>query len=111
MVYFLMHSFKFADRCGHLSCPSGDASGESGGSNSSLSVMSQIEQGSKNAGKMFSAGVKSFWKQAIATNSDLPSTHKTSERTKVNLLAPKEVSPVFTQFLDCVYQIWTQYPT
>ncbi|KAJ3153994.1 hypothetical protein HDU89_008861 [Geranomyces variabilis] len=28
-----------------------------------------------------------------------------------NSVAPREVSPVFTQFLDCVYQLWTQFPT
>ncbi|KAL3900636.1 MAG: hypothetical protein SGCHY_001199 [Lobulomycetales sp.] len=46
-----------------------------------------------------------------SSNSDLPSSHKTSEKTRVNLLAPKEVSPIFTQFLDSVYQIWIQYPS
>jgi hypothetical protein len=67
--YFSNHSrFKFADRCGHLSRPSGDASGESGGSSSNISVMSQIEQGSKNMSKIFSTGVKSFWKQVCRNN-------------------------------------------
>ncbi|KAI8801817.1 protein-tyrosine phosphatase-like protein [Cladochytrium replicatum] len=34
-----------------------------------------------------------------------------SETSTTNNLAPKEVSPVFTQFLDCVYQLWVQFPT
>ncbi|KAI9017214.1 protein-tyrosine phosphatase-like protein [Gaertneriomyces semiglobifer] len=25
--------------------------------------------------------------------------------------SPRELSPVFSQFLDCVYQLWVQYPT
>ncbi|KAJ3160893.1 hypothetical protein HDU86_008255 [Geranomyces michiganensis] len=33
------------------------------------------------------------------------------ETTVPNSVAPREVSPVFTQFLDCVYQLWTQFPT
>jgi virulence-associated protein VapD len=33
------------------------------------------------------------------------------EDLMVEKLLPKEISPVFLQFLDCLYQIWTQYPT
>ncbi|KAJ3023671.1 hypothetical protein HKX48_001895 [Thoreauomyces humboldtii] len=28
-----------------------------------------------------------------------------------NSVAPREVSPVFSQFLDCLYQLWVQFPT
>ncbi|KAJ3047089.1 hypothetical protein HK097_000241, partial [Rhizophlyctis rosea] len=34
-----------------------------------------------------------------------------SESASQNSIAPREVSPVFTQFLDCLYQLWVQYPT
>ncbi len=33
-----------------------------------------------------------------------------SESTSPNNIAPKEISPVFLQFLDCLYQLWKQYP-
>ncbi|KAJ3322963.1 hypothetical protein HDU76_013775, partial [Blyttiomyces sp. JEL0837] len=34
-----------------------------------------------------------------------------SEVSTPNSVQPREVSPVFTQFLDSAYQIWTQFPT
>ena len=33
-----------------------------------------------------------------------------SETVTPNNVAPREVSPVFIQFLDCLYQLWTQFP-
>ena len=71
---------------------------------------------------MFGAASKLF--QSFATPPSIPSSTSsspfntpqnsqltTSESISPNNLAPKELSPVFPQFLDCLYQIWKQYPT
>ncbi|KAL5037381.1 hypothetical protein BDV3_006878 [Batrachochytrium dendrobatidis] len=39
-----------------------------------------------------------------------PSILASSETLTPNNVAPREISPVFPQFLDCLYQLWTQFP-
>ena len=69
--------------------------------------MAQLEAQGKNVSKMFSFGIKSL----IGTpESEIKRQLETSESSRVNSLAPKEISPIFTQFLDAVYQIWIQFP-
>ncbi|KAI8906549.1 protein-tyrosine phosphatase-like protein [Powellomyces hirtus] len=46
---------------------------------------------------------------SITTNQ--PEPLASVEISTPNSLAPREISPVFSQFLDCVYQLWTQFPT
>jgi hypothetical protein len=87
---------KFSDRCGHLA----EAKGES---SETASIMSQLEAGSKN-----------FWNSAAKTLMTLSGTsesHSSIDSSSQKALKPKEASPVFTQFLDCLYQIWRQFPT
>lgn len=108
---------KFKDRLGHLGKGSDllDPSLNGGGGNQS--VEKKLQQAGKN---MFGAASKLF--QSFATPPSIPSTSSpfsapqkshltTSESISPNNLAPKELSPVFPQFLDCLYQIWKQYPT
>ncbi|KAI8802280.1 Myotubularin-like phosphatase domain-containing protein, partial [Cladochytrium replicatum] len=73
---------KFCDRCGHLSRDRRYADSGTTGKSHELH-------------------------QASSSSTGLAS----SETSTTNNLAPKEVSPVFTQFLDCVYQLWVQFPT
>jgi hypothetical protein len=40
-----------------------------------------------------------------------PGPQGSSESISPNSVSPREISPVFTQFLDCAYQIWVQFPT
>jgi hypothetical protein len=99
---------KFKDRLGHL------------GKNSSTSVSSskatggstnEWKQASKN---MFGAASKLF--NSIASpggigNLSNGNSLASGETITPRNVAPKEISPVFPQFLDCLYQIWKQYPT
>jgi myotubularin-related protein 6/7/8 len=87
---------KFSDRCGHLA----EAKGES---SETTSIMAQIEAGSKN-----------FWNSAaktLMTLSGASDSQSSIDSSSQKALKPKEASPVFTQFLDCLYQIWRQFPT
>ncbi|KAJ3383402.1 hypothetical protein HDU92_004229 [Lobulomyces angularis] len=123
---WLSFGFKFSDRCGHLSRPTGGQSGENTASHPSF--LSQLETGGNKVGKFFSLGLKSFMSQLNSSASDPElnlsvSSHKsasefnqnkkkleTLEFTRQNSLTPKEISPIFTQFLDCLYQLFIQFP-
>ncbi|KAJ1551795.1 hypothetical protein HK096_007737 [Nowakowskiella sp. JEL0078] len=109
---------KFSDRCGHLSNGI-----ESGGGAGTGSVRQQFQTASKTVSKSISSFLRSETPQTTvsASGNVPPSTRFTnysavtglasSEMATTNNIAPREVSPVFTQFLDCVYQLWTQFPT
>lgn len=87
---------KFQDRSGHLSkkeAPIDFSLGEK-----------KWQQASKN---MFGAASKLF----SGLSTPVANPLATSESVTPNNVAPKEISPVFPQFLDCLYQIWKQYPT
>ncbi|TPX69050.1 hypothetical protein SpCBS45565_g02646 [Spizellomyces sp. 'palustris'] len=43
--------------------------------------------------------------------SSQPHSLTSSEVSSPNTVHPREVAPVFAQFLDCLYQLWTQFPT
>lgn len=107
---------KFKDRCGHLGrTTSVDPAGSP--RTQPISVEQKIQQAGKN---MFGAASKLFNSLASQATSG-PSASigggfqntslSTSESVSPSNIAPKEVSPVFPQFLDCLYQIWKQYPT
>ena len=94
---------KFKDRCGHLSRES--FANESSSSNS---VKSKLQTAGKN--------VKESLSKFLSTNPTSTSfgnqlnSLSSSEISTVNNLAPKEVSPIFVQFLDALYQIIRQFP-
>ena len=46
-----------------------------------------------------------------ASNIAVSPPQGTIESMTPNTIAHREVSPVFIQFLDCAYQLWTQFPT
>ncbi|KAH6594390.1 hypothetical protein BASA50_006637 [Batrachochytrium salamandrivorans] len=47
---------------------------------------------------------------SYGTSSNTSSMLASSETLTPNNVAPREISPVFPQFLDCLYQLWTQFP-
>ncbi|KAJ3357976.1 hypothetical protein HDU83_000033 [Entophlyctis luteolus] len=127
---WMSFGFKFRDRLGLLSKPNKESSG-------SPSVGSQIHAASKSMQFSIASAAKSFLKQsttAPSSNSSFTASKRygstsssvnggggggngghgpqgSIELVTPNYLASHEVSPVFTQFLDCVYQLWTQFPT
>ncbi|KAJ3301525.1 hypothetical protein HDV03_000701 [Kappamyces sp. JEL0829] len=95
---------KFKDRCGHLAK---NAPGLPPSSSSPFFKENEWKQAGKN---MFGAASKLF--SSIASPALTQSSALASGETLTpNNVAPKEISPVFPQFLDCLYQIWKQYPT
>ncbi|KAJ3243833.1 hypothetical protein HDU78_011735 [Chytriomyces hyalinus] len=117
---------KFRDRLGLLSKPKRDG-------NSGPSVGSQISAASKSMQFSLTSAAKSLLKQSPSALSSSggrnpngsPSavyrtngsgTHVSGPQGSLEIATPSylashEVSPIFTQFLDCVYQLWTQFPT
>ncbi|KAJ3000613.1 hypothetical protein HDV02_004298 [Globomyces sp. JEL0801] len=69
------------------------------------------QQASKN---LFGTAQK-FFGNTFANTSPIvqssTSLNVSSESITPNNAAPKEISPIFLQFLDCLYQIWIQFPT
>ncbi|KAI8910193.1 protein-tyrosine phosphatase-like protein [Gorgonomyces haynaldii] len=98
---WISFGFKFKDRCGHLyKAPKKE--GEK-------SVQSQLKEASSN----FSLAARSFLGSKNLFGMKPPSNDSilTSSEGGPKNVAPREISPVFPQFLDCLYQIWTQFPT
>ncbi|KAJ3109796.1 hypothetical protein HDU97_000026 [Phlyctochytrium planicorne] len=119
---------KFRDRLGLLT-----KEGRDGTERPSMGA--QIQAASKNVGFSITSAAKNLLKQTSGNSSaSTVSTYSTSyynspsngyqssygassgpqgsaEVAIPNTVHPKEVSPVFTQFLDCAYQLWTQFPT
>jgi hypothetical protein len=88
---WLSFGHKFKDRCGHLS--------------KQTEKMTSSINPIKDYFGTFSGGMSKFFAQAK------PNSLSSAESISQNSLQPKEISPVFVQFLDCLYQIWIQYPT
>ncbi|KAI8825933.1 uncharacterized protein EV422DRAFT_503282 [Fimicolochytrium jonesii] len=73
--------------------------------------------GNSNFGRSSTSGTARMF--SADSSSELPQPQPPSAAQQLNSVdiavpnhvAPREVSPVFTQFLDCVYQLWTQFPT
>ncbi|KAJ3186834.1 hypothetical protein HK101_009561 [Irineochytrium annulatum] len=123
---------KFRDRLGLLSKVSGEVV------NTTPSINSQIQVASKNMGFSITSFSKNLL-QKTSTGSTTPYTYGSGSLTSseysnrpaspyssststvgpqgsmevvgANTSHPKEVSPVFTQFLDATYQLWRQFPT
>ncbi|KAI9205686.1 protein-tyrosine phosphatase-like protein [Polychytrium aggregatum] len=92
---------KFSDRLGIISRENNDSSERP------QTMGQQLHAQSKLFSSSISSAAKSLFKHANDSAPSL-STHSSSMPNK---LMPREVSPVFTQFLDCCYQIWRQFPT
>ena len=95
---------KFQDRYGHLCKMSQKKDQDKPNIGQQLSAV----------GNNFSQAAKSFLgsKNLFGIKpQDNPSLMNSSESITPKNVAPKEISHVFPQFLDCLYQIWTQFPT
>lgn len=110
---------KFAIRCGHLSRDEKakpedaiDSALPDFGPSAATAIKSQLSSAAKTAANFFR-------QQASAATGAPPRAPSPSHRdaaetihsTTPNATAPKDIAPIFTQFLDCVYQIWRQFPT
>ncbi|KAJ3415177.1 hypothetical protein HDV05_005457 [Chytridiales sp. JEL 0842] len=122
---------KFKDRLGHLSKTNRDGSDKP-------SVGAQLQAASKSMQFSLASAAKSFLNKntdySISSSSLSRPSHPyqspygsyssssgsmtptagpqgSSESAAPNSVSPREISPVFTQFLDCTYQMWTQFPT
>jgi myotubularin-related protein 6/7/8 len=84
---------KFKERCGHICRPSKKAS-------DSKSVKSQFKSFANITAKSIFSQFGNDKDVNIIANEIHPKN-----------LDPREMSPVFPQFLDCLYQIWTMFPT
>ena len=91
---------KFKDRCGHLS-----RAPKKSENSSAEFQFKNIQNAAKN---LFGMRGSSNGLGAFAQDQNLLSSSETITPKNV---APREISPIFPQFLDCLYQIWTQYPT
>lgn len=81
---------KFKDRCGHL-----------------CRQPKPEEPKSPWQKNMFGAASKLF----SSTFANSPTNSQSSESLAPDNISPREISPVFLQFLDCMYQVWILYPT
>ena len=92
---------KFKDRCGHLSRDIVD--------DQSLKLKFQ------SAGRNVSQSLSAFLTRSSHISSSNSSTYlsqlATSETSTANNVAPKEVSPIFIQFLECLIQIMRKHPS
>ncbi|KAJ3213319.1 hypothetical protein HDU67_003038 [Dinochytrium kinnereticum] len=121
---------KFRDRLGHLTKENRDGPDRP-------SVGAQIQAAGKNVGFSITSAAKNLLNKGTSGSSGSSGSGGVSygsyggsssgvggagsgpyggiqgsaETSTPNTIHPKEVSPVFTQFLDCAYQLWVQYPT
>ncbi|KAJ3041739.1 hypothetical protein HDV00_008827 [Rhizophlyctis rosea] len=127
--------FKFQDRCGHLSRENTPGSDKPSVGQQFHAARRNVSNSITSAAKSFlnsqfaagvaagsgggpSSGNLSASTRAVSYpggGAGISTTSSTStmssESASQNSVAPREVSPVFTQFLDCLYQLWVQFPT
>ena len=105
---FLAFGHKFTDRCGHL-----DGSSVTNGSNfgpaAASANPSSATSGSSTSNNMSANGAVRF--SALASDTAQVSLSTTSSSSSSSPSGRHEMSPVFMQFLDCVYQLMRQHPS
>lgn len=101
---------KFRDRCGHLHKETATPGGTGGG----LSHLQLAKSFFGSKGVFFGSDSSNQSVDYLASSEQGTSTPPSGSTTSASgpkRVKPREVSPVFPQFLDCVYQLWTQFPT
>lgn len=119
---WVSYGHKFQDRCGHI-CKDEEndvASAVSQQIKSLTSGFKSFFKGSALSNAMSSVGFD-LWDQDTSEDCDYRTPqsnnsgpYNSSYESKIvypTYDKAKEVSPVFTQFLDAVYQVWIQFPT
>jgi hypothetical protein len=109
---------KFQIRCGHLSRDEKskgeeiDSALPDFGPSAATALKSQFTSAAKTAANFFrqQASVATGTPQRSPSPSHRDAA-ETIHSTTPNATLPKDIAPIFTQFLDCVYQIWRQFPT
>jgi len=114
---------KFSHRCGLLAKDSANfnevltntASKIFNSNNNKDSTTSTTISNTINAVSNFTSAASKFIKMSAANiaNSQKDQLNQASsvESVSKNSTLPRETSPIFTQFLDCIYQLLIQYPT
>lgn len=109
---------KFAIRCGHLSrdqkseVVDPDAALPDFGPSTATQLKSSLTSAAKSAASFFRAQASAA--AGIPARTASPAHRDeaaTVHSSTPNATSPKDIAPIFTQFLDCVYQIWRQFPT
>jgi hypothetical protein len=125
---WLSFGHKFKDRCGHLREEEVRAASSLAIATKNMTAsLSQAWGGMLGGGGGGSGGGSSRSTRGAASPSLFGSTGvlptafggrqslgdnlSSSEFSTPNNVAPREISPIFSQFLDCVYQLWAQHPT
>jgi hypothetical protein len=89
---------KFKDRHGHLSKITTPDS-------------SDVQKSLVSAGNRFFESASKFFNNFSTPTPNSTPQESSTEQVMREKLFPKEISPIFLQFLDSLYQIWKQYPT
>jgi hypothetical protein len=102
---------KFSERCGHFSKPKSlvPASSESPFSSTTKTVSNFFSSAAK-----YLSNASDESADASGSNQSISESQPSKNSAKIvpvnKTKSPREVSPVFTQFLDCIYQLTCAFP-